>query len=168
MNPLRVLAIWLGGRPWLPRVGGRWIPKLDRLLGRLARGRLTLLTLAGIPELFLIVPGRSSGILRTTPLLCVPLEGAGWLVAGSNWGQPKSPAWLGNLLAADTAEVEYRGRRTVCSPTLLSGDERAEAWANMLRVWPNYAKYAERTDREIAVVRLSPRVPPGPATSRRP
>lgn len=155
MNPLRMLAIWLGGRPWLPRVGGRWIPKLDRFLRRLTRGRLTLLTLAGIPELFLIVPGRKSGILRTTPLLCVPEGDAGWLVAGSNWGQPKSPAWLGNLLAADSAEVEYRGRRTVCEPTLLTGDERAEAWADMLKVWPNYAKYAERTEREIAVVRLS-------------
>ncbi|WP_109506501.1 nitroreductase family deazaflavin-dependent oxidoreductase [Nocardioides speluncae] len=153
MNPFRALAIWLGGQPWLPRIGGRWIPALDRLLRRLSRGRLTLLTLSGIPELFLIVPGRRSGIIRTTPLLCVPVDG-GWLVAGSNWGQPKPPAWLGNLLAADRAEVEYRGRRAVCSAVRLSGDERAEAWQRMLKVWPNYAKYAERTDREIAVVKL--------------
>jgi hypothetical protein len=92
-NPIRVLAIWLGGRAWLPRFAP-YIVKLDMFLRKLTRGRFTLLTLSGLPELFLTVPGRKSGIPRTTPLLCVPHEG-GWLIAGSNWGQPKPPMWVG-------------------------------------------------------------------------
>ena len=37
------------------------------------------------------------------------------------------------------------------------GDERATAWREMLEVWPNYAKYAQRTDRDIPVFRLTPK-----------
>ena len=36
----------------------------------------------------------------------------------------------------------------------LEGDERARMWQVMLRTWPNYAKYEERTDRVIPVFRL--------------
>ena len=53
-----------------------------------------------MPNLALTVPGRKSGIPRTTPLLCVPHDG-GWL-------------------------------------------------------WPNFAKYEERTDRRIPVFYLEP------------
>ena len=40
--------------------------------------------------------------------------------------------------------------------TELAGAERAAAWATMLRTWPNYAKYEERTDR------THPGLPAGP------
>lgn len=155
-NPVRLMAIWLGGKPWLPKYFGAWIPRFDRLLRRITFGRFSVMTMTGIPELFLTVAGRKTGILRTTPLLCVPQDGGGWLVAGSNWGQEKPPAWLGNLLAAETAEVDFRGRRTTVVPRRLEGEERAAAWAQMNEVWPNFTKYAERTDREIQVVRLTP------------
>lgn len=154
MNPLRPVAIWIGGRPWLPR-HAVWIPKVDLLVRRLTFGRLGLLAFAGLPQLFLTVAGRKSGALRTTPLLCAP-DGDGWLVIGSNWGQEKPPAWVGNLLAASTAEVEFRGRRTTVVPTRLEGDERAAAWARALEVWPNYTKYQQRVERELLVFRLTP------------
>ena len=110
MNPIRWLAIRLGRQPWLPRFA-KYIVGLDVLIQRLTRGRFTLLSMAGLPELLLTVPGRKSGIPRSTPLLCVPHED-GWLVAGSNWGAPKPPAWVGNLDAADRATVTFRGRPT--------------------------------------------------------
>ena len=154
MNPMRRLAILLGRQPWLPRFT-RQIVALDHLLRRLTRGRVTLLTFAGLPELFLTVPGRRTGIPRTTPLLCVPHEG-GWLVAGSNWGAPQPPAWVGNLRAASQATVEFRGRETVTTARPVEGEERARVWQVMLATWPNYAKYAERTDREIPVFFLAP------------
>jgi deazaflavin-dependent oxidoreductase (nitroreductase family) len=150
------MAIWLGGKPWLPKYFGTWIPKVDRLLRKLTFGRFSVMTLTGIPELFLTVAGRKTGILRTTPLLCVPQEGGGFLVAGSNWGQEKPPAWLGNLLAAETAEVEFHGRRATVVPRRLQGEERSHAWVEMNQVWPNFEKYAARTDREIQIVRLTP------------
>jgi len=154
-HPTRWLAIRVGGLSWLPRFSP-WIVRVDQLLRRLTRGRVTLLTFAGLPELFLTVPGRRSGIARTTPLLCVPDGDGAWLVAGSNWGAPRPPAWVGNLRAADTAVVEYRGRETTVRATELDGAERDRACATMLATWPNYAKYAARTDRLIPVFRLAP------------
>jgi deazaflavin-dependent oxidoreductase (nitroreductase family) len=153
-NPIRPVAVWLGGRAWLPRFAP-YIVRLDMLIRRLSGGRISLLWFAGLPELFLTVAGRKSGLPRTTPLLCAPHEG-GWLVAGSNWGQEKPPAWVGNLDAAETATVEFQGRETTVAPRRTQGAERAELWSVMLKVWPNYDKYALRTDREIQIFRLTP------------
>lgn len=155
MNPMRWLALRLGAQPWLPRFAPV-IVGLDKALQRLTRGRVDLLTFAGLPELLLQVPGRRTGILRSTPLLCIP-HGEGWLVAGSNWGAPEPPAWVGNLLAADEPLVTFRGHTVAADARLLAGPERDEAWAYMLQTWPNYAKYAARTGRELPVIRLTPR-----------
>ena len=154
MNPIRWLAIRLGRQPWLPKFA-KYIVGLDVAIQRLTRGRLTMLSLAGLPEIMLTVPGRKSGIPRSTPLLCV-LHEDGWLVAGSNWGAPKPPMWVGNLDAADRATVTFRGRPTPVAPHRVEGAERAAYWRVMLETWPNYAKYAERTDREIPVFLLRP------------
>ena len=155
MNPLRPVALTLGAQPWLPKFG-KVIVGLDRGIQKASRGRVTLLMAAGLPELMLSVRGRKTGLVRTTPLLCVPCEGA-WLVAGSNWGGPTPPAWVGNLRAAGEASINWHGRDIAVAAREVSGDERAALWAAMLEVWPNYAKYAERTEREIPVFRLDPR-----------
>lgn len=42
---------------------------VDTRLQRATRGRVTMLDIAGLPHLALTVPGRKSGIARTTPLL---------------------------------------------------------------------------------------------------
>ena len=112
--------------------------------------------MAGLPEVTLTVRGRKSGEPRSTPLLCVPHDG-GWLVAGTNWGGPKMPAWVHNLGDADRASVVFKGRTSTVTPRRVAGAERDEKWQVMLRTWPNYAKYAERTDREIPVFFLDPR-----------
>jgi deazaflavin-dependent oxidoreductase (nitroreductase family) len=153
-NPIRPVAIWLGGRSWMPQ----FLPiivRLDMFIRRLTGGRISLLTFAGLPELFLTVVGRKSGLPRTTPLLCVPHEG-GWLVAGSNWGGPKAPAWVFNLADAETATVEFKGRETTVTATRVEGAERERLWRVMNQTWPNYDSYAVRTEREIQVFRLTP------------
>ena len=125
-HPTRWLAVLLGGQPWLPRFG-RQIVGLDQLLRRLTRGfAVTLLTFAGLPQVFLTVAGRRSGVARTTPLLCVPDRGS-WLVAGTNWGGPKPPMWVANLRAADTAVVEFKARDTTVRADELTGADRDEA-----------------------------------------
>ena len=155
MNPVRWLAIRIGRQPWLHKYA-KPIVGLDVLIQRATRGRFNLLTMAGLPEVTLTVRGRKSGAERTTPLLCVPY-GGGWLVAGTNWGGPTMPAWVHNLGAADEASVLFKGRHHTVVPRRVAGTERAELWQVMLRTWPNYAKYAERTDREIPVFHLQPR-----------
>jgi len=155
MNPMRWTALKLGAQPWLPRVAGL-IVGMDKALQRLTRGRVDLLTFAGLPEILLQVPGRKSGVLRSTPLLCVP-DGDGWLVAGSNWGAAELPAWVANLAAAEEPLVTFKGRTVAADARRLSGPERDEKWALMVESWPNYAKYAERTGRELPIFLLTPR-----------
>ena len=156
MGLIRQIAIWIGSLAWLPRFLPQ-IVAIDKGIQRITRGRLTLLDIAGLPNVTLTVPGRRSGIPRTTPLLAVP-HGDGWLVAGSNFGGAKAPAWVVNLRASDDAVVGLRrgGTRPV-EARELAGEERAEMWQVMLRTWPNYAKYEERTSRVIPVFLLSPR-----------
>lgn len=155
MNPMRWLALRLGAQPWLPRFA-RVIVGTDKAIWGLTRGRVDLLAFAGLPEILLQVPGRKTGRLRSTPLLCVP-HGDGWLVAGSNWGAPRPPEWVANLMVADEPLVTHRGRTVAADARLLAGPERDARWAEMVALWPNYAKYAERTGRELPVFWLTPR-----------
>src|SRR3954470_12126008 len=156
MGLLTPVAIRMGAIPWLPKLLPQ-IVWLDKTLHRLSRGRVTVLDLAGLPNLYLTVTGKKSGIERTTPLLCIP-DGETILIAGSYFGGPKTPLWVGNLRAADgAATIQYERQRGPVTPTELAGEDRAAAWQHMLETWPNYAKYEERTDRLIPVFRLARR-----------
>jgi deazaflavin-dependent oxidoreductase (nitroreductase family) len=155
MNVLTPAAVRLGRQRWLPR----YLPQivaLDKAIHRLTGGRFGLLAVAGLPQLMLTVRGRKSGTVRTTPLLCVPHEGA-YLVAGSNWGEPALPAWVLNLRADPEPRISHRGREMPVAVRETSGPERERMWEVMNRTWPNYATYAARTDRTIPVFVLTPR-----------
>jgi deazaflavin-dependent oxidoreductase (nitroreductase family) len=158
MGMLTPLAIKIGAIPWMPRLLPQ-ITWLDRAIQRLTRGRLSILRIAGLPNLMLTVVGRKSGVARSTPLLCVPYRD-GNLVAGSNFGGPKAPVWVVNVRAVQeaggTVTVDVQGAVHQATPREISGEERDQVWAHMLKTWPNYARYAERTDRTIPVFYLDP------------
>ena len=154
MSPVKRLIVWFGALSWAPRLLPL-IVWLDRAVGRVSGGRRSLLDLFGFPSLVLSVRGRRTGITRSTPLLCVPQEGR-WLVAGSYFGGPNEPAWVGNLRAAAEAEVSTRGESTAVLARELAGEDRAEAWKALLEAWPNYTLYEERTHRTIPVFELRP------------
>jgi deazaflavin-dependent oxidoreductase (nitroreductase family) len=153
-NLLTPVAIKLGSLSWLPRFL-RQITAIDKLIARITKGQWSLLRMAGLPSMMLTVIGRKSGIARSTPVLCVPYQ-AGHLIAGSNFGGAKPPVWVLNVRAAERVTVTVDGRTHDAVPRELGGDERAAAWEHMLETWPNYAKYAERTDRVIPVFLLTP------------
>lgn len=152
--PTRRLSVWIGSRSWMPRHLTK-VVATDLLLRRVSGGRLDVLTFAGLPELFLSVAGRRTGVVRTTPLLCVPMDGL-WLVAGSYFGGQTVPAWVVNLRAAETATVDYDGRSTEVRAREVIGVERDARYAQMVEVWPNFALYEQRTDRVIPVFELIP------------
>lgn len=158
MGLLTPLAVRIGAIPWMPRL----LPQIvwvDEHLQQWSGHRVSVLDLAGLPNLMLTVPGRKTGLPRTTPLLCVPFEGD-QLVAGSYFGGPKLPVWVINLRAAGTAEVRM-GRHSwrVTAHEAAPGPERDRLWAAMIEVWPNYRLYEQKTDRLIPVFRLSPESP---------
>lgn len=154
MGLLTPLAVRIGSLSWMPRL----LPQIvwtDTMLQRATRGRLTILDLAGLPNLVLTVPGRKSGIPRDTPLLCVPHAG-GFLVAGSYFGGPDMPLWVNNLRAASAATICHDGHEQKVTAREVEGEERARHWQVMLTVWPNFATYEERTSRHIPVFYLEP------------
>lgn len=155
MGLLTPFAVRVGRLSFMPKL----LPQVvwtDQRIEQLSGGRFTLLDVAGLPNLRLTVRGRKSGTPRTIPLLAVP-RGDDWLIAGSNWGAPKQPVWVLNLEANPDCQVTVKGRARDMTAHRLEGQEREAAWQHMLQTWPNYAKYAERTDRQIKVFELTPR-----------
>ncbi|MBF4162497.1 nitroreductase family deazaflavin-dependent oxidoreductase [Nocardioides acrostichi] len=155
MGLLTPVAVKIGSIPWMPKL----LPQIvwvDENLQKVSGGRVSVLDIAGLPNLTLTVPGRKSGVPRSVPLLCVP-DGDTWLIAGSYFGGPKMPVWVYNLRAADGAHIRF-GRREidVVAEELAAGASRDAAWATMVGTWPNYRLYEERTDRLIPVFRLRP------------
>ena len=155
MGLLTPLAVRIGSLSFMPKLLPQ-ITATDKALQRVTKGRVTILDVAGLPNLKLTARGRKSGVPRSTPLLAVP-RGEDWLIAGSNFGGPKQPVWVVNLEANPDAQITVKGRTTDVMARHLEGDEREQAWADMVKVWPNYNLYAERTDRQIQVFELKPR-----------
>ena len=155
MGLLTPVAIQIGSISWMPKL----LPQIvfvDKLIQGGTRGKLTILDVAGLPNLMLTVTGRKSGLPRSTPLLCVPY-GDSILIAGSYFGGPNEPMWVKNIEANPDVTVRFKGKTSERRARMLAGDERAEAWTAMLKTWPNFAKYEERTDRHIKVFELAPR-----------
>lgn len=154
MGLLTPLAVRIGALPFMPRL----LPQVvfvDKQIQSVTRGRLTILDVAGLPNLMLTATGRKSGLPRSTPLLCVP-DGERLLVAGSNFGQPAEPVWVKNVEADPAVTVRMDGRTTSRVARLLEGEERAAAWQALLGTWPNFALYERRTHRPIKVFALDP------------
>jgi deazaflavin-dependent oxidoreductase (nitroreductase family) len=155
MGLLTPLAVKIGSLSFMPKLLPQ-ITATDKAIQRLTRGRLTVLDIAGLPNVKLTVVGRKSGLPRSTPLLAVPRDDT-WLIAGSNFGGPKQPVWVVNLEANPDAQVTVKGRTSDVKARRLEGEEREQAWEFMAQTWPNYHLYAERTDRQIKVFELTPR-----------
>jgi len=108
--------------------------------------------------LLLTTTGRKSGLERTTPLGWGPDGNGGWLIAASANGAAGIPSWYHNLAAApDKARIEINGATIPVSAEQLHGTEREAAWQTLTAAIPRLGKYPEKTDREIPVIRLTPR-----------
>jgi len=133
------------------------IPVLDRAVHRLSGGR-TMLSTRMLPGVVLTSTGARSGEPRRTPLACMPEpERGSWLLIGSNFGKREHPGWTANLRRHPEARIVYRGRDIPVRARLLEGEERAEAWRELVRFWPPYEVYQARIDRRIRVFRLEER-----------
>lgn len=157
-NFLTPLAIWIG-RQDATQENSHLVVSFDKWLDRLTHGRVPLLRLGGLPTLTLHVPGRKSGVERSTPLLCASWRN-GLVIVGSNWGGESMPAWVHNIRAARDGAVamSVHGARLVVDVHEVTGDDRDAAWNAAMRTWPNYDIYAARTTRQIPLFHLTPRL----------
>lgn len=112
-------------------------------------------TLRDVPVIVITSVGASSGKLRKNPVMRVEHDGA-YAAVASKGGAPEHPAWYHNLVEHSLIEVQdgeskgdYEARET-------TGDERQLWWERAVAVWPDYATYQTKTDREIPVLVLEP------------
>lgn len=113
---------------------------------------------AGLDVLVLDTVGARTGQQRQTLLGCFPEEDGAWLIAASAGGTAGNPAWYHNLAAhPDQVRVEVKGRTVPVVPVQLSGTEREAAWRRIVAAQPRYAGYEKKTDRQIPVIRLTPK-----------
>ena len=111
----------------------------------------------GIPVIIVTMKGAKSGKVRKIALMRVEHEGEYALVA-SYGGAPKHPVWYHNLVAdPDDVEVQDGPEPFAVTVHEAEGDERAAWWERAVAVFPNYAEYQTKTDRQIPVLIASPR-----------
>lgn len=110
----------------------------------------------GVNMLVLTTVGAKSGQTRQTPLQTFPRPDGTWLVAASANGSRRNPAWFHNIIAhPDRLQVEAKGEQIHVRARQLHGQEREDAWAQIVAAAPNFAGYASGTDRVIPVLELS-------------
>jgi deazaflavin-dependent oxidoreductase (nitroreductase family) len=110
---------------------------------------------AGRPILLLTTTGRKSGRRRTTPLQYLE-DGGNMVLAASNGGNPRHPAWWLNLERNPEAEVQVRNEKRRVTAEKAEGEVRERLWGLLVEMYSGYEGYQRTTNREIPVVILRP------------
>lgn len=125
---------------------------------RATGGRL-LARMGGHPVLALTTTGSRSGREFSTPVIGVA-DGDDWLIVASHGGAVSNPRWLRNIAGYPQVKVKVGAKEPVTMRArILQPGERAEWWPRLTGEYPAYATMQRRTDRELAVVRLTPKAP---------
>ena len=112
-------------------------------------------TLRGVPVVVITSRGSQSGKLRKNPVMRVEHDGV-YAAVASKGGAPAHPAWYRNLVENPLVELQDEGHRGDYTARELSGEERDVWWERAVAVWPDYAEYQTKTEREIPVFLLEP------------
>ena len=121
----------------------------------------------GMPALVLTTVGAKSGTPRHTPVGYFPDGADSWLIVASANGAAKNPAWYYNLAAhPDIVQIQIAGRTIAVSAEQLHRNARQQAWRHITSTAKRFAKYEQKTDRKLPVIRLRTSdaaqcVPPG-------
>lgn len=107
-------------------------------------------TVRGVPVVVVTSVGASSGKLRKNPVMRVEHNGT-YAAVASKGGAPQHPAWYRNLVEHPAVELQDGSDRADYTARETAGDERALWWERAIEVWPDYADYQTKTDREIPV-----------------
>jgi deazaflavin-dependent oxidoreductase (nitroreductase family) len=107
----------------------------------------------GTTILILTTTGRTSGKQRDHALIFREHDGD-YVIVASKGGAPDHPEWYKNLSANAAVDVQVKGETFAAKARTAEGDERAELWDEMVEVWPDYANYQTKTDRQIPIVVL--------------
>ncbi|PJE25271.1 MAG: nitroreductase [Mycobacterium sp.] len=153
---LKRAAQWLAATKGGVAITKSFVVPIDALLLKATGARISV-TMGGAPVVVLVSTGARTGLRRETPLQYFT-DGDEVILAASNFGGGKHPAWLYNLLG--TPECELRagsgGGRFVARE--VENGDRERLFELAIKLYPGYVKYAGRTEgvRTIRMLRLAP------------
>ena len=106
-----------------------------------------------VPTLLLTTRGRRSGYESIMPLI-YGRTGSDYVVIASKGGAPRHPGWYHNLMAQNEVTVQVIDEIFQARTRIAKDEEREAIWNKMVEVYPPYANYQVKTEREIPVVIL--------------
>jgi deazaflavin-dependent oxidoreductase (nitroreductase family) len=133
----------------------RVITRLHPHVYRATGGRWLVGRNFGVLNVIVTMTGRTSGKRREVPLFAFE-DGPRLVVIGSNAGDDREPAWVGNLRANPNASVQAGREVRHVRAREVEGEERDRLWALAAHGYPGYELYRQMTDRHIPVVVLEP------------
>lgn len=134
----------------------RIISMLHTVIYRITDGRVGGKRMGAAPVLLLTTVGRSSGKVRTAPLIYLD-DGDAFVVVASYAGNPRLPHWWRNLEKDPRATVRVGARVFEVEARRAGPEEEADLWPRLDEIFEGYAVYRSRARREIPVVRLERR-----------
>ena len=126
-------------------------PHVYRLIG----GRWIFGENFGVLNVIVEMTGRRSGKVREVPLYAFR-DGDRLVVIGSNAGDDREPAWVGNLRAHPDVQVRVGRDAHAMRAREAEGGERERCWAIAAAGYPGYETYRRMTERPIPVIVLEP------------
>jgi F420H(2)-dependent quinone reductase len=111
--------------------------------------------LRGVPVVVITSVGSRSGKLRKNPVMRVEHDGV-YAAVASKGGAPEHPAWYRNLVEHPLIELQDGPAKGDYLAREASGEERERWWNRAVEVWPDYAEYQTKTDRQIPVFVIEP------------
>ncbi|MGI8664702.1 MAG: nitroreductase family deazaflavin-dependent oxidoreductase [Jatrophihabitans sp.] len=105
----------------------------------------------GVASLLLTTTGRTSGKLRRTALIYGE-HNSSYLLVASQGGADKHPLWYLNLVANPQVELQVGSDKFAATARTASAEEKPELWQQMVEIFPNYADYQAKTERQIPLV----------------
>jgi deazaflavin-dependent oxidoreductase (nitroreductase family) len=106
--------------------------------------------------MFLTTTGSQVG-RATHRAAALPREGDTLVTVASKGGMSHHPLWYRNLAANPPSRSSFRGRKRAMTAHTATPDEKRAWWPKLCAMYPDYADYQARTERDIPVVVLRPR-----------
>jgi len=147
------------------RAGTRGVPMtsgpVERWMDRMISHRIVRKVLHIVfrfDALVLTTTGRRTGIRRTTQVCWFPGHDGSWLIVAAAGGTRANPAWYYNIAAyPDDVQIELDGRTIAVTAEQLHGAERVAAWRQITAAARRFARFQDKTDRVLPVIRLRSR-----------
>jgi deazaflavin-dependent oxidoreductase (nitroreductase family) len=103
----------------------------------------------------LTTTGRTSGLPRKVSLVYIK-SGSDYVVAASNAGRDRHPAWFFNLRSHPQVQIRIKNWQTAAVAELADPERRKVLWEQLVRASLMFARYEKLTQREIPMVLLHP------------